>query len=131
METNNFNSGENENLEYFIPVRVLTNRDPIILGKLSMREFFQWCFFFGLIYLAFNALPQVDFTFRLVAGAVFFMMGLAFIHSPINGLAGIEWGYMFLRFFVERNRHDTIESSVLNELEAAGRTRPIFNVQLQ
>ncbi len=43
--------------EYSLPAKVLTNRDPILMNRLSIREFLQWLFFFGLIYLGFNFLP--------------------------------------------------------------------------
>lgn len=96
-----------DEMEYRVPARVLTNRDPIILNKLSLREFFQWAVFFILIYFSFNALP-LDFVFKLVIGASIATFGALFIHAPVNGLAGVEWAYIYLRFAAEKKRHKTV-----------------------
>lgn len=111
-------------MEYRVPAKVLTNRDPIILNKLSLREFFQWAIFFILIYLSFNALP-LDFTFKLVIGAAVGTFGALFIHAPINGLAGIEWVYIYLRFAAEKKRHKTVPPLTIEP----GR-KPVFNVSM-
>ncbi len=117
---------DDNELEYRLPAKVLTNRDPILLNKLSIREFFQWTFFFGLIYLDFNLLP-VDFYIRLIIGAVLVTFAALFIHAPINGLAGIEWVYIWLRFRLERQRHLTVAPL---EVDLAGQQRPVFQVSL-
>ncbi len=117
---------DDNELEYRLPAKVLTNRDPILLNKLSMREFFQWTFFFGLIYLDFNLLP-VDFYIRLIIGAVLATFAALFIHAPINGLSGIEWVYIWLRFRLEKQRHLTVAPL---ELDLAGQQRPVFQVSL-
>ncbi len=117
---------DDNELEYRLPAKVLTNRDPILLNKLSMREFFQWTFFFGLIYLDFNLLP-VDLYIRLIIGAVLVTFAALFIHAPINGLAGIEWVYIWLRFRLEKQRHLTVAPL---EVDLAGQQRPVFQVSL-
>jgi hypothetical protein len=96
---------EQEEMEYRVPAKLLNSRDPVILNKLSMGEAAQWFVFGVLIYFTFNS--PLDFTFKLVIGTLLFMAGLAFIHSPINGLAGIEWSYIYLRFNVEKRQHQT------------------------
>ncbi|HEX2911053.1 MAG TPA: hypothetical protein VH186_09615 [Chloroflexia bacterium] len=122
---------DSDTLETLIPAKVLTNRDPVILGKLSIREFFQWLFFFALIYLVFNTLLFLDFTYRFIAGAVIFMLGLAFIHSPINGLAGIEWFYVYLRYLAEKSRHDTLPSIAPDEDDEYSASHPLISLQLR
>ena len=98
---------QEEEYEYRVPAKLLNSRDPIILNKLSMGEAAQWLLFGFLMYLSFNALP-LDGTFRLVIAGSIFMAGLAFIHSPINGLAGIEWSFIYLRFNLEKKWHRTL-----------------------
>lgn len=112
---------ENE-MEYRVPARVLTNRDPVILNKLSFREFFQWGIFFILIYLSFNSLP-LDFTFKLITGVAIATFAALFIHSPINGLAGIEWVYIFSRFAFEKKQHRTAAP-----IGVYSGTRPVYSV---
>lgn len=97
---------DDNELEYRLPAKVLTNRDPILMNRLSIREFLQWGFFFGLIYVSFNLLP-FDFPIRLVVGASLAMFAALFIHAPINGLGGIEWLFIWLRFQLEKKRHQT------------------------
>ncbi len=97
---------DDNELEYRLPAKVLTNRDPILMNRLSIREFLQWGFFFGLIYISFNLLP-FDFPIRLVIGASLAMFAALFIHAPINGLGGIEWLFIWLRFQLEKRRHQT------------------------
>lgn len=92
--------------EYRLPARVLTNRDPILMNRLSIREFLQWLFFFGLIYLGFNFLP-FDFYIRMIIGACIGMFAFLFIHAPINGLGGLEWLYIWLRYRLETRQHHT------------------------
>ena len=92
--------------EYRLPAKVLTNRDPILLNRLSVREFLQWLFFFGLVYLSFNLLP-FEFYVRLVVAASTCIFAFLFIHSPINGLGGIEWLYIWLRYRLEKKQHQT------------------------
>ncbi len=92
--------------EYRLPARVLTNRDPILMNRLSIREFLQWLFFFGLIYLGFNFLP-FDFYIRMVIATCLGMFAFLFIHAPINGLGGIEWLYIWLRYRLEKRQHHT------------------------
>lgn len=93
-------------MEYRLPAKVLTNRDPILMNRLSIREFVQWLFFFGLIYLGFNFLP-FEFYVRIVVAACLAMFAFLFIHAPINGLGGIEWLYIWLRYRLEKKRHKT------------------------
>ena len=97
---------DDNELEYRLPAKVLTNRDPILMNRLSIREFLQWLVFFGLIYVNFNLLP-FDFPIRLVIGASVAMFAALFIHAPINGLGGIEWLFIWLRFGLEKKRHYT------------------------
>lgn len=97
---------DDNELEYRLPARVLTNRDPILMNRLSIREFVQWLFFFGLIYLGFNFLP-FEFYFRIIVAACIAMFAFLFIHAPINGLGGIEWLYIWLRYRLEKKRHRT------------------------
>jgi hypothetical protein len=97
---------DDNELEYRLPAKVLTNRDPILMNRLSIREFLQWGFFFGLIYVSFNILP-FDFPIRLVIGASLAMFAALFIHAPINGLGGIEWLFICLRFQLEKGKHQT------------------------
>jgi hypothetical protein len=97
---------DDNELEYRLPAKVLTNRDPILMNRLSIREFLQWLFFFGIIYLSFNLLP-FDFYFRLIVAASLAVFAFMFIHVPINGLGGIEWLYIGLRFRLEKKRHQT------------------------
>jgi hypothetical protein len=92
--------------EYRLPAKVLTNRDPILMNRLSIREFLQWLFFFGLIYLGFNFLP-FDFYIRMVIATCIGMFAFLFIHAPINGLGGIEWLYIWLRYRLEKRQHHT------------------------
>lgn len=114
-----------EEREYRLPAKVLTNRDPVILNKLSIREFFQWAFFFMLVYFIFNDLPELNFTIRLVVAACIVTFGGLFIHAPLNGLAGIEWIYVYIRFVVEKSRHRTAAPVTLH----LGR-RPKFSVSM-
>ncbi|OJV93784.1 MAG: hypothetical protein BGO39_15560 [Chloroflexi bacterium 54-19] len=97
---------DDNELEYRLPARVLTNRDPVLMNRLSIREFVQWLFFFGLIYISFNLLP-FNFPIRLVIGVSLAMFAALFIHAPINGLAGIEWLFIWLRFHLEKHSHHT------------------------
>ena len=97
---------DDNEVEYRLPAKVLTNRDPILMNRLSIREFLQWLFFFGLIYLGFNFLP-FDFYIRMVIATCIAMFAFLFIHAPINGLAGIEWLYIWLRYRLEKRQHRT------------------------
>ncbi|MBN9392139.1 MAG: hypothetical protein J0I20_29140 [Chloroflexi bacterium] len=97
---------DDNEVEYRLPAKVLTNRDPILMNRLSIREFLQWLFFFGLIYLGFNFLP-FDFYIRMVIATCIAMFAFLFIHAPINGLAGIEWLYIWLRYRLEKRQHHT------------------------
>lgn len=97
---------DDNELEYRLPAKVLTNRDPVLMNRLSIREFVQWLFFFGLIYVSFNLLP-FNFPIRLVIGVSLAMFAALFIHAPINGLAGIEWLFIWLRFRLEKRNHHT------------------------
>jgi hypothetical protein len=96
-----------EEIEYRVPAKLLNSRDPIILGKVSLGEAGQWIVFLVLVYVSFNMLP-LDGTFRLVIAFSIFMAGVAFIHSPINGLAGIEWAFIYTRFNLEKKLHRTL-----------------------
>lgn len=104
---------DDNELEYRLPAKVLTNRDPILMNRLSIREFVQWLFFFGLIYLGFNFIP-FEFYFRIVVAACIAMFAFLFIHAPINGLGGIEWLYIWLRYRLEKKRHRTQPPSSLS-----------------
>ncbi len=117
---------EDNELEYRLPAKVLTNRDPILLNKLSIREFVQWAFFFGLVYLDFNLLP-LDFYIRLIIGSVIATFAALFIHAPINGLAGLEWVYIWLRFRLEKRRHLTVAPF---EADLNSQQRPVFQVSM-
>lgn len=97
---------DDNELEYRLPAKVLTNRDPILMNRLSIREFLQWLVFFGLIYVSFNLLP-FDFPIRLIIGASLAMFAALFIHAPVNGLGGIEWLFIWLRFQLEKKQHRT------------------------
>lgn len=119
---------DDNELEYRIPAKVLTNRDPILLGKLSIREFFQWAFFFVLVYVAFNLLPFI-FTIKLVMAAIVVVFGGLFIHSPINGLAGIEWLYVYVRFGLEKKRHLTIAPLPPDAMLPGGQL-PVFRASI-
>ncbi len=117
---------DDNELEYRLPAKVLTNRDPVLMNRLSIREFLQWLFFFGLIYLGFNLLP-FEFYIRLVVAACIAMFAFLFIHAPINGLGGIEWLYIWLRFRLEAKRHKT--QPPLNLALVTGR-RPTIQVSM-
>jgi hypothetical protein len=95
-----------EEIEFRVPAKLLTNRDAIFLNRLSMREMVQWLIIIGLVYVTFNYIP-LDFIFKLVIIATLLSFGFLFIHAPINGLAGIEWLWIFSRYKLETKFHQT------------------------
>jgi hypothetical protein len=100
-------SGDEQEPEYRVPAKLLTNRDPIILNVLSFRELAQWGVVSGLIYLEFNLLP-LDFLIKVFLTSTLLILGFTFIHVPVNGLAGIEWCWVWLRFKLEKRLHKTV-----------------------
>jgi hypothetical protein len=98
--------------QYRKPARVLTQRDPILFAKLSIREFLQWLFFGVLFYLTYNQLlGGLDFFLKLGVVGFMAMIAFAFIHAPVNGLAGIEWLYINLRYRLDGDKHHTLAPS--------------------
>jgi hypothetical protein len=95
-----------EEVEFRVPAKLLTNRDAIFLNRLSMREMFQWLVILALVYVTFNYIP-LEFIFKLVIIALLLSFGFLFIHAPINGLAGIEWLWIFMRYKLEKKFHQT------------------------
>ncbi len=99
---------DDENLEYPIPAPSLTKRDPIFFNKLSFREVGQWAVILLLMYGAFNVPLPLAIPFRIIIAGLLFMLGLLFIHSPINGLSGIEHFYIGSLFISEKKAHKTV-----------------------
>jgi hypothetical protein len=93
--------------EYRLPAKVLTNRDPIFLNRLSVRELAQWLIFGGLLYLLAKLSP-LPFTFNILIGGVILIFAGLFIHAPVNGLAGIEWIYIYVRYVLEKRQHHLV-----------------------
>lgn len=112
--------------EYRVPIKILTQRDPIIGGKLSMRELGQWVFFLILIYLAFNVLP-LPFQINIAIGGTLLMVAFVFIHVPVNGLSGIEWIYINIRYRLEKALHLT--QGIRPEKDIAVQ-KPIFEIKM-
>lgn len=110
-------NGDDHEPEYRVPAKLLTNRDPIILNVLSFRELAQWGILSGLIYLEFNVLP-LDFLIKVFLTSTLLILGFTFIHVPMNGLAGIEWCWVWLRFKLEKRLHKTVPAK-LTEHDAA------------
>ena len=117
----------NEEKEYRVPIKILTNRDPIIAGHFSILELVQWLFFGTLIYVCINLLP-LPFQFNLSCGALILMFAAVFIHAPVNGLSGLEWIFIYLRFNLEKRQHHTAGVSVSQDLSML---KPKFQVKLQ
>lgn len=116
-----------EEIEYDTPAKYLVDRDPILFGRLSIREAAQWSVFLGIIYLIFNYLP-VEFTYRLIVGSLVVMAGYAAIHQPINGLTGYEWLRVALRFNGERKQHEAAPAVGLGEMT---NRKPAFFVSVE
>lgn len=116
-----------EEEEYRVPIKILTDRDPIVAGRLSIRELVQWVFFGALIYICFHYLP-LPFQFNLVLGAVIFMGAIVFIHAPVNGLSGLEWLYINFRYRLEKRLHQArgIEAGL-----SLAQLKPAFTVRLK
>lgn len=125
---------DDNEIEYRLPAKVLTNRDPILLNKLSIREFLQWLFFFLVVYFVFRTLP-FGLEVKLVVSGIILMFAMLFIHSPINGLAGIEWLFIHLRFALEKKKHLTIpalspEPDYNPLLKASITSLPLLEIQV-
>jgi hypothetical protein len=113
--------------EYRVPIKILTQRDPIIGGKLSMREMGQWMFFGVLLYLVVNILP-LPLQVNLMLGAFILMGAFIFIHIPVNGLSGIEWIFIAMRYRAERHLHKAKGIAVSDTTSSRRTRRPAFNV---
>lgn len=83
--------------EWAVPDPVMTNREKVIMGFLSLGEFLQWLVVGVVVYLESSLIP-LDFLPRtiLTAGLIFF--GIGFIHIPTNGLTGLEWIQIYFRY---------------------------------
>ncbi len=93
-----------EEQEYRVPVKLLTRREAIFFNRLSVLETVQWLAVGALAYLGFNLMP-LDFTVKVGVLGTLVMAGMVFIHVPINGLTGIEWFFIALRYRLEEDRH--------------------------
>ena len=69
------------------------------------------------------------FQIKAILAAFILMGAVIFIHVPVNGLAGIEWIFVSVRYRLERRLHDAEPTpvSVSPALLAAGR-RPTFTI---
>ena len=102
-----------EEAEYRVPVKLLTKREPIFFNRLSGLETAQWLVIGALTYFVMNALPLGLVLKGGVIGGIF-MVGALFIHIPLNGLTGLEWLFIALRFRVEEEQHQTTAPNTLS-----------------
>ena len=123
--SNNSSSNNSDEQEYRIPVKVLTNRDPIIAGKLSLREMGQWVVALVLLYIVLNLMPG-PFQIKAILAAILIMGAVVFIHIPINGLAGIEWVFINFRYRAEKRLHSSTGSTMTPDSVLLAATRPTF-----
>ena len=93
-----------EEQEYRVPVKLLTRREPIFFNRLSVLEAAQWLAVGAITYFIFNLLP-LGLVLKIGFLGGLLMLGFVFIHVPINGLTGIEWLYIALRFRLEEEQH--------------------------
>ncbi len=93
-----------EEQEYRVPAKLLTRREPIFFNRLSVLEAVQWGILGVLAYFGLNLLP-FGFVYKVGVLGAMAMIGFVFIHVPINGLTGLEWLYIVLRFRVEEDQH--------------------------
>lgn len=114
--------------EYRVPVKLLTNRDPIIGEQLSIREMAQWLVVVGLVYLFFKLTP-LPFQINLIVAGVALMAAVVFIHVPVNGLSGLEWIFINVRYRLEKKLHQA--TGVEIGLRSLVGLKPAFNVSLK
>ncbi len=102
-----------EEAEYRVPVKLLTKREPIFFNRLSGLETAQWVIVGALTYFVMNTLP-LDLVLKVGLITAIFMTGVLFIHIPMNGLTGLEWLFIALRFRVEEEQHQAAAPHTLN-----------------
>ena len=115
-----------EEQEYRVPIKILTQRDPIIGGKLSIRELAQWLFFATLLYFVLNVSP-LPFQFNAGIAGLILMIAVVFIHVPVNGLAGIEWIFINTRYSLERKSHRTLGHEPSKDI---ANQKPTFQISM-
>lgn len=93
-----------EEHEYRVSAKLLTRREPIFFNRLSVLEAVQWGILGLAAYLGLNLLP-FGLVYKVGVLAAMIMVGFVFIHVPVNGLTGLEWLYIMLRFRVEEDQH--------------------------
>ena len=102
-----------EEQEYRVPAKLLTRREPIFFNRLSVLEAVQWGILGVLAYFGLNLLP-FGFVYKVGVLGAMAMVGFVFIHVPVNGLTGLEWLYILLRYRIEEEQHQAKPPLSLN-----------------
>ena len=100
-------------LQWLIPASLLTNRDKIILNKLTIWEACQWLIVAVPVYVLMTYCDFIDFVIRLTIAVMIALLGFRFIHVPSNGLVGTEWAWAYFRYQLEERsgRHYAVPAS--------------------